>query len=46
MSLDSEDEKHRTSLLLLDPHVAVLLDEEDRPYTGNKDFSYTLDRKN
>ncbi len=45
LRLDSNDAQQQISLLLLDPQVAIFLDKEDRPYTGNKDFSYTLDRK-
>jgi hypothetical protein len=45
LSLDPDDDANTTSLLLLDPQVAVFLDKEDKPYTGNKDFSYTLDRR-
>jgi hypothetical protein len=43
--LDGDGTEQPTSLLLLDPQVAIFLDKKDIPYTGNKDFSYTLDRK-
>jgi hypothetical protein len=45
LRLDGDDKEQPTSLLLLDPQVAIFLDNKDSPYTGNKDFSYTLDRR-
>lgn len=39
------DQKHPISLLAVDENILLLLDKNQQPFTGNADFSYTLNRR-
>ena len=43
--IDPGKGKETISLLVGDQNVLFLLDNNDRLYTGNSDFSYTLNKK-